>query len=251
MQYTDIIEDIKQCDALLIGIGSEFSNFKEKDIEDNDIYQQNKDLYEDDTWLRACVRYSMNKDKQKLIDTYNKLLKIVENKNYFIISSNMDGILNQSDLNPTRMVSVCGNINVLQCGCKDKFTKADELYKASLETNNFKTLICPDCNEGYEPNIYKAKKYNENSYIKKWNLYNKWLQGTLNKKLLILELGTNYNIPTIMRWPFEKITFINANAVMYRVSQKHAQIPVEVQSKAHSIFKNSIEFIEELIDLIK
>ena len=38
MQYTDIIEDIKQCDALLIGIGSEFSNFKEKDIEDNDIY---------------------------------------------------------------------------------------------------------------------------------------------------------------------------------------------------------------------
>ena len=48
----------------------------------------------------------------------------------------------------------------------------------------------------------------EEGYQKQWEKYTKWLQGTLNKKLCILELGVELNLPSIIRWPFEKWHFI-------------------------------------------
>ena len=49
---------------------------------------------------------------------------------------------------------------------------------------------------------------NEENGQKQWDLYNKWLSATLNKQLLIIELGEDFNHPNVFRWPFEKIVFI-------------------------------------------
>ena len=48
---------------------------------------------------------------------------------------------------------------------------------------------------------------------KQWDLYNKWLSATLNKKLMLIELGEGFLIPNLIRWPFEKVTFINQKSV--------------------------------------
>ena len=39
---------------------------------------------------------------------------------------------------------------------------------------------------------------------KQWDLYNKWLSATLNKKLMLIELGEGFLIPNLIRWPFER-----------------------------------------------
>lgn len=46
-----------------------------------------------------------------------------------------------------------------------------------------------------------------------WNGYMNWLSRTLNRKLVILELGEGFLQPTIIRWPFEKTVMINRNPV--------------------------------------
>ena len=63
-------------------------------------------------------------------------------------------------------------------------------------------------------NVY-AENYNENGYLSDWQIYTKWLQGTLNKKVLILELGVGLVFPSVIRWPFEKIAFYNQKEVIY------------------------------------
>ncbi len=69
-------------------------------------------------------------------------------------------------------------------------------------------------------NTIEAEYYIEEGYLPRWNRYQEWLAQTLNRKLLILELGVGFRTPTVIRWPFEKTVFFNRRADMYRVNRK-------------------------------
>lgn len=83
---------------------------------------------------------------------------------------------------------------------------------------------------------------------KQWDLYNKWLSATLNKKLLILELGEGFLNPNVFRWPFEKVTFINQKAEFFRVNKLLPQIPENICERAHSVNCSSYDFLVQLKD---
>ena len=53
----------------------------------------------------------------------------------------------------------------------------------------------------------------------------KWLQGTLHKKLVILELGAGMKYPDILRFPFERMVYFNKKAELIRVHDKLYQLP--------------------------
>ncbi len=86
---------------------------------------------------------------------------------------------------------------------------------------------------------------------KQWELYNKWLSGTLNKKLLIVELGEDFSRPHIFRWPFEKIVFINKLSTLYRINEKFYQLPENIGDRAYGYKINVNNFIEELMKMLK
>ena len=74
----------------------------------------------------------------------------------------------------------------------------------------------------------------------KWNSYMNWLARTLNRKLVILELGEGFLQPTIVRWPFEKTTAINHKAHLYRVHKTFYQISDEISEKATAVKSDSV-----------
>ena len=51
---------------------------------------------------------------------------------------------------------------------------------------------------------------------------------TLNRKLLLLELGEGFEAPGFIRWPFENITFINNKAKLYRIHAKLSKIHMNI-----------------------
>lgn len=79
-----------------------------------------------------------------------------------------------------------------------------------------------------------------------WDAYTDWLTHTLNKKLVILELGVGFGRPEVIRWPFEKTAFYNNKAHLYRINQKFPQISEELNGKATPVKENSVEFIQQL-----
>lgn len=91
---------------------------------------------------------------------------------------------------------------------------------------------------------------NEENGQKQWDLYNKWLSATLNKELLIIELGEDFNHPNVFRWPFEKIVFINQKSKMYRINDEFYQLPENIGERACGINKNAKDFVEELRDML-
>ena len=85
--------------------------------------------------------------------------------------------------------------------------------------------------------------YVEGAYLTSWANYTKWLQGTLNKKLFILELGEGFENPGLFRWPFEKMAFYNKKAAFVRVHKSLYQIGAELKGKGTAVPMDSKEFL--------
>jgi hypothetical protein len=114
------------------------------------------------------------------------------------------------------------------------------------EEGFFQIGKCSQCGGEMILNNICAEHYNESGYLEKWQLYTKWLQGTLNRKLLILELGVGLNYPSVIRWPFEKVAFFNKKAKMYRVNEKLPQMAEELAQKGMSIEQNAVDWVAGL-----
>lgn len=76
-----------------------------------------------------------------------------------------------------------------------------------------------------------------------WKKYNEWITRTLNRKLVVLELGVGLNYPNVVRWPFEKIVSINNKAVMFRVNKSLYQSTPEMGDKCTGIQANPLEYV--------
>lgn len=83
---------------------------------------------------------------------------------------------------------------------------------------------------------------NEKGEDKAWEKYMLWLSCTLNRKLLILELGVGLNAPQVIRWPFETTVSLNNKAELIRMNETLPNIPSEISNKATSIKENSVSF---------
>lgn len=76
-----------------------------------------------------------------------------------------------------------------------------------------------------------------------WDRYTKWLQGTLNRNVLILELGVGLKYPGVIRFPFEKAAYFNKKADFIRVHGRLYQMTEELGDKGISIAQNAVDFL--------
>ena len=88
--------------------------------------------------------------------------------------------------------------------------------------------------------------YQERGYLEEWKAYQTWLQNTMNKKMIILELGEGFQTPTVMRWPFEKLVFFQEKAILCCVHETLSMVSKEVSERAYSIMENSVDFAIQL-----
>lgn len=210
------LEDaISRAEKVLIGIGGEWR------------------LKEDGRDVRE--RHLGDPDQAKLKDAYHKLYELVKDKDYYVVTTVTDGAVYEAGFDSRRIVAPCGNIHWRQC------TAA--CTKDIWEEGEVPDDRCPHCGAPLTGNTLEAGTYIEEGYLPRWEAYKKWQTGTLNRALVILELGEGFQTPTVMRWPFEKIAFFNQKSRFFRVHGSLCQIPREAEERAEGIACNSVDFI--------
>lgn len=219
----NVLELIEDADLVLIGIGMEF----EKN------------------------RFQIQEDA---LQALNKLAGLLDKKNYFAVSVCMNDIARKSELQHDRVVQPCGSVAQKQCvnRCEEGLLALSEQEsKALTEMLPCDDLLemnlgnCPKCGSKLVLNTVYTENYDENGYLKDWSRYTKWLQGTLNKKLCILELGVDLTYPSIIRWPFEKVAFYNNKANFIRVNERLYHMSEEIKDKGISVPKNAVQWLLE------
>lgn len=181
-------------------------------------------------WLRYT-------DSERM-GAYNRLAGSLSGKDYFIVTLLTDGMILNSELDQERIVAPCGNELWMQC--------PDACTKDIWEPDEIEDGRCPHCQKRMIGNTIYADHYIEEGYLIKWRDYTKWLSLTLNKTLLVLELGVGFKIPSVIRWPFEKTVFFNKKAFLYRISNEWYHTSDEIKDKSIGIQMDPVAFIEGL-----
>ena len=257
-RYQELLNDLKEADMLLIGVGNELSAVSTGNIKNMDFYKNNVGRIDSESAedFTNTARYLYCRENHEIIELYNKLYNIIKDKNYFIVTTNCDAAIFNTAIDSKRVVAPCGNLFNFQCDCdsEDNIVEGKAYYEKCIEIiENDKSVTsldeylprCEKCNKKMYPNSYKSEKYNESGYMSQWEYYNKWLQGSLNKKLLILELGEGFNIPNIIRWPFERIAYLNHKAKFYRVNEIFPQLDEKIGEKGVPMHINTREFLRD------
>lgn len=255
----EILEQIQEADMLLIGIGEEFDNIKSlRNIEG---YNECRTKLEETNkeWLLPALNMVYGENENSAIyDVLSKLSELIKDKNYFVISTSTNETVRKVEWREKRLVMPCGGSLMKQCK-ENCGQEPNELIASdwqvitkyidcvgSKKTGADEAVdlgTCPKCGSEMVPNSIYTEKYDENGYLEQWQFYTKWLQGTLNRKLLILELGVGMQCPSVIRWPFEKIAFFNQKASFVRVNEKLYQLSEELGGKGISISMNAIDWL--------
>ena len=245
-----IREKLEEAELVLIGIGEQLA-VPTRMMEDNDKF--NKILSDDSKteYYPYLQQIFVEENSKEYIEFYNRLNKLIENKNYYVLTTNADDVIFKSDINHDRIVAPCGSIHQFVCSeCKgnieffDSFAKEhnQEILKKG-DVEKFQVKKCPSCGKIMQPNIVTYGYYDEKGYLDKWTRYTKWLQGTVNRKLCILELGVGLNYPTVIRWPNEKIVTYNNKSFMFRIHDKWYQLSEGIGERAKSVAENPMNII--------
>ena len=174
----------------------------------------------------------------EIFKAYEALAGLLEGKDYFVVTTNTDALIYESSLNPGRIVAPCGNETWRQC------SKA--CTKDIWEPGEIPDDICTHCGAPLTGNTREAGTYIEEGYLPQWQKYTRWLSMTMNRELLVLELGEGFKVPTVIRWPFEKTVFFNQKSRMYRVHETLSQVTEEIKERAVSVRDNSVQWIRKL-----
>lgn len=252
-------QKIADAELVLVGIGEEWS-IRKTDWQKNPLFLKAVNEWcVDDALIPFLQKYIIEKriDEgiQQKCEGYKNLERLLKDKNYFIVTLCTDGLIHQVNLRDDRIVEPCGTIKKMQCvrKCTDNLYEFDvswlEQFGSLIELGALEQitpLICPKCGSSLVLNTIETEEYVEEGYLPQWNIYTKWLQGTLNKKLCILELGVGMQFPTVIRWPFEKVAFFNQKASFFRVHSKLYQTAEEIKDRSYGIQALSEVYLKEL-----
>ena len=270
-----IKEKIKQADAIVIGAGAGFSTSAgfvysgdrfEKYFGDfmqkygfTDMYSGGFYPYEtlEEYWGYWCRYIYINRYMDAPKPVYQKLYDLVKEKDYFVLTTNVDHCFQKTGFNRQQLFYTQGDYGLFQCSkpcCKETYDN-EEVIKNMVLSQGFqikdKELLKP---EGMEikltvpkamiphcPNCSKPMTMNlraDNTFIedKGWHQaaqrYEQFLQEHKNVKIVFIELGVGYNTPGIIKYPFWRMTNTFPQATYVCLNQGEAYAPEEIIRKS-------------------
>lgn len=206
---------------------------------------------EEERWAYMARHIRLNRyDNQQQTKLYRQLLHLIKQKNYFVITTNVDALFEKAGFAPERIFAVQGDYAYLQCAkaCHNQLYYNETLVRnMDCLTTDCKipmSLIphCPICGGKMEINIRKDEYFvQDNRWQESFNHYRAFMQKAGEGNTLLLELGVGYNTPGIIRFPFERLAEQKKNITLARINRDYP----EKQTHLHSFlpFTESIDMV--------
>ena len=178
--------------------------------------------------------------------TYSDLLRLVKDKNYFIITTNVDHCFQKVGIDKKSLFYTQGDYGLFQCSepcCNETFDNETAVRQMLKEQKDMRIPtellpVCPHCGKPLTMNLRSDDKFVEDEgWHQAAERYENFLRIRSNQRTLFLELGVGYNTPVIIKYPFWQMTAKNPKAVYACINNGEAVCPKEIT--AQSICINS------------
>ncbi len=187
---------------------------------------------------------------------YIDLFSIVKDKNYFVITTNVDHRFQAAGFDKKRLFYTQGDYGLWQCAaaCHDKTYDNEETVRAMVagqKDMKIPTELIPKCPRCGKPMTMNLRC--DNSFVQDegWyaaaNRYEDFIRRNGNSHILFLELGVGMNTPVIIKYPFWKMTVQNPKAVYACLNISDCCCPSEIRHKSICINGDISSIINECI----
>lgn len=174
-------------------------------------------------------------------EAYYDLLELVKDKDYFVITTNVDHCFQKTGFDKERLFYTQGDYGLLQCSepcCNETFENEDMIQKMLAGQKNMRVPtkllpVCPHCGKPLTMNLRSDDSFVENTgWHSAAERYESFPRTRSGKRILFLELGVGFNTPVIIKYPFWKMTAQNIRATYACVNFGEAIAPGEIKEQS-------------------
>lgn len=234
-----------------------FSDFEEKygfhDMYSGGFYPYNT-LEEHWAYWSRYIYINRYMDAPKPV--YSELFELVKEKDYFILTTNVDHCFQKAGFDKKRLFYTQGDYGLFQCSepcCNETFENED-IVRQMVERQKDMRIpsellpVCPHCGKPLTMNLRSDNRFVEDEgWHRAAERYNNFLRTRKNQRILFLELGVGYNTPVIIKYPFWQMTAKNRNATYVCINYGEAVCPQEIKKQSICIDSDIGKVIESIL----
>ena len=261
-------EQIANADYILIGAGSGLSAAAGLDYAGEDFRREFRewidrygiaDLYsssffpfetEEERWAMWAKHIWFSRYRTGALPLYKKLLKMVDGKDYFVITTNVDGQFEMAGFDTHRIFATQGDYCYFQPASgapKELYHNREWVERAlpAIKDCRIPTELIPHTPDGQpvSMNLRCDDTFVEDAH---WHeqaqRYSDFVSMAHDKRMLLLEFGVGFNTPVIIRFPFEQMAAQFLDATLVRFNRDYPQLTTQGISR-YVAFSESVEQI--------
>ncbi|WP_253289298.1 Sir2 silent information regulator family NAD-dependent deacetylase [Clostridium sp. MSJ-8] len=293
ISYSDklskIKEKIEQADAIVIGAGAGlstsagfdysgerferyFSDYIEK-YDFTDMYSGGFYSYDtlEEYWAYWSRYIYINRYMDPPTKLYNNIFKLVQDKDYFVLTTNVDHCFQKAGFDKNRLFYTQGDYGLFQCSkpCHYKTYDNKEVIRKMVLSQGFTIedgqllkpkeskikltvpteLIpkCPRCGRPMAMNLRADDTFVQDAgWDKAASRYEKFMENHRGEKVVFIELGVGYNTPGIIKYTFWQYAYNWKNAFYICINSGQAYVPPEIEDKSIGIDSDIAKVINDL-----
>ena len=174
-------------------------------------------------------------------DTYAKLLQLLDGKDFFVITTNVDHQFQLAGFPKSRLFYTQGDYGLWQCSepCHEKTYDNYDTVKAMVEQQRDMRVPselvphCPVCGKPMSMNLRADETFVEDDgWYEAQERYHRFLERHKGLRVLYLELGVGGNTPGIIKYPFWRYTYDNPNATFACLNYGQAMAAREILDRS-------------------
>ncbi len=186
---------------------------------------------------------------------YDNLLSLVKDKDYFVITTNVDHCFQKAGFDKKRLFYTQGDYGLFQCSgpcCQETFDNDDTIRRMMERQTDMRIPsellpVCPHCGRPLTMNLRADDKFVEDEgWHRAAERYENFLRTRRNGRILFLELGVGYNTPVIIKYPFWRMTAQNKAAAYACINYGEAICPIEIEKQSICIDADIKSVLTEL-----
>ena len=213
---------------------------------------------EEEYWGWFCRQIYYNRYIDPEINVFADLLKLVEGKDYFVRTSNVDHQLQRNGFPEEKVFFTNGDYGLRQCTkpCHDKLYDNEEMVREMIRRQEGvrvpSDLVpkCPVCGGPMKMNLREDDTFVEDAaWYERAGRYQAFLEKYAHAKVAFLELGVGFNSPGAVKYPIWQAVYRNENATYICINFDYAVAPREIKDRSICLSGDIAQVLKELVEL--
>lgn len=203
------------------------------------------------------------------MNLYGELLRLLADKDYFVITTNVDHCFQKAGFDKQRLFYTQGDYGLFQCSkpCRAETFENEEAVRQMLEYQGFKvgerglepqsyvrmripSELVPHCQHCGRPLTMNLRSDDTFVEDEGWHAaaerYSAFLHTRGTQRVLFLELGVGYNTPVIIKYPFWRMTERNPKATYACINLGEGNVPSSIKNRSICISADIAEVLQKV-----